>query len=106
MLTELNIPNIIQRRDYFSGIQLFRCLNDRYPPYMSDMLQYTNEYNNYRSRSTQNDSLYVPKARINVLKQSFQYTASSIYNALPTVIKESTTLSCFKSQLKVHAINS
>ena len=55
---------------------------------------------------TQSDSLYVPKARINVFKQSFQYTAPSIYNALPNVIKESTTLSCFKSQLKVHAINS
>ena len=91
ILTELNIPNIIQRRDYFNGIQVFRCLNDLYPPYMSDMLQYTNEYNNYMTRSTQNDSLYVPKARINVFKQSFQFTAPSIYNALPNVIKESTT---------------
>ena len=35
---------------------------------------------------------YVPKARINVFKQSFQYTVPSIYNALPNVIKESTTL--------------
>ena len=57
MLTELNIPNIIQRRDYFNGIQVFRCLNDLYPPYMYDyppymydMLQYTNEYNNYMTR--------------------------------------------------------
>ena len=73
---------------------------------MSDVLQYTNEYNNYMNRSTQIDSLYVPKSRINVFKQSFQYTAPSIHNALPNVIKESTTLSCFKSQLKVHAINS
>ena len=37
-------------------------------------------------------TLYVPKARINVFKQSFQYTAPSIYNALPNVIKESTTM--------------
>ena len=88
MLTELNIPNIIQRRDYFIGIQVFRCLNDLYPPYISDMLQYANEYNDYMTRSTQNDSRYVPKARINVFKQSFQYTAPSMYNALPNVIKE------------------
>ena len=40
------------------------------PLILSDMLQYANEYNNYRTRSTQNDSLYVPKARINVFKQS------------------------------------
>ena len=87
MLTELKIPNIMQRRDYFNGIQVFGCLNDLYPPYMSDMLQYTNEYNHYMTRSTQNDFLYVPKARINVFKQSFQYIAPAIYNALPNVIK-------------------
>ena len=44
---QLKILNIIQRRDYFNGMQVFRCLNDLYPPYMSDMLQYTSEYNNY-----------------------------------------------------------
>ena len=54
MLTKLKIPNIIQRRDCFNGIQIFRCFNDLYPPHMSDMLQYTNEYNNYMARSTQN----------------------------------------------------
>ena len=70
--------------------------------YKSDMLQYTNEYNNYMTRSTQNDFLYAPKARINVFKQSFQYTAPLIYNALPNVIKESTNLSCSKYQLKVY----
>ena len=47
MLAELKIPNIIQRRDYFSGIQFFR-------------LKITS-------------SIY-QKARINVFKQSFQYT--------------------------------
>ena len=38
----------------------------------------------------------LPKAR----------TTSSICNAVPNVIKEFRTLSCLKSQLKVHAINS
>ena len=36
MLNQFHIPNVLQRRDYFSGIYVYKSLNDQFPSYMSD----------------------------------------------------------------------
>ena len=105
MLKAHKIPNVIQRRNYFNGIQVFKCVNDMYPPYMSDMLHYANEYNTYNTRNVHNDIFYVPKANINLFKQSFPYAAPAYFNTLPNDVKNAPTLQCFKEKLKSHVIN-
>ena len=38
ILQHFNIPDVLQRRDYFNGIQVYKCINDIAPMYMSDFL--------------------------------------------------------------------
>ena len=35
ILSKFDIPSVSQWRDYFNGINVYRCLNDSFPTYMS-----------------------------------------------------------------------
>ncbi len=52
--------NVVQRRDYFNGTNVFRCLNGTFPNYMSDMLYDTSDFNTYATRNSSNNDLYIP----------------------------------------------
>ena len=52
ILQFFNIPNVIQRRDYFNGVQVFKCLHGLSPNYMSDMLHSTSDFNLYSTRNS------------------------------------------------------
>ena len=47
MLQHFNISDVLQRRDYFNGMQVYRCMNDIAPMYMSNFLHLNSEYNYY-----------------------------------------------------------
>ena len=67
---------------------------------MSDMLNYVSDYNVYNTRNVINNDLYVPKPRIDMFRQSFQYTGPTYYNNLPDNVKNCTSLNDFKNELK------
>ena len=105
-LHSFNILNATQRRDYFNCIQVFKCLNNTAPAYMSDMLHSPGEFNSYVTRNS-NDScgkLYVRKPRLELFRQGFQNNGPVTYNNLPQNIKESNSIQCFKSKLKNHIL--
>ena len=51
IIVRFNVPNVIQRRDYFNTIQTYKCLHEQSDNYMSDMLSYVNDFNNYTTRN-------------------------------------------------------
>ena len=59
MLNQFHVPNVLQRRDYFSGIYVYKSLNDQFPSYMSDLLHHVNEYNMYSTRNNVESKLYI-----------------------------------------------
>lgn len=106
ILQEYNIPNVRQRRDYFNSVQVYRCNNDSYPNYMSDLLNPVNVINTRATRNSEDDhTLYIPKPRVNLFRQSFQYTGPSLYNSLPNNIKHTDSLPMFKSNVKRHIMS-
>ena len=68
ILERFNVPNVSQRRDYFNAMQTYKCLHDQSPNYMSDMLSYVNDFNNYATRNSTENMLYVPKHRVDIFK--------------------------------------
>ena len=100
ILGEYNIPTVTQRRNYFNGINVFRSLNGSFPNYMCDLLTYTSDYNVYNTRNVTNNNLYIPKPRIDMFRQSFQYTGPTFYNKLPDHVKNASSLHEFKNVLK------
>ena len=50
----------------------------------------------YGTRSGENMDLYMPR----VIRRSFSYVATNLWNQLPTVVKKSTTFNWFKQNYK------
>ena len=72
---------------------------------MSDMLSYVNDFNNYATRNSTENMLNVPKQRVDIFKQVYQYTAPVCYNGLPRDIKMSQSLYDFKCNLRNHIMS-
>ena len=72
---------------------------------MSDMLSYASDINTYVTRHTMSNDLYVPRPRVEIYRQSFQYTGPISYNNIPQDVKESQSLSSFKVSLKSHIVS-
>ena len=52
--------------------------------YIYDLLHHVSESNMYSNNVE--SKLYIPKPNIEIYRQSFQYAAPKLYNALPTDI--------------------
>ena len=102
LLKGLNIQTVTNRRDYFNCISVYRCLNGTAPHYMTDLLDNVSDFNQYNTRNVNSSMLYVPKPRIELFRQSFQYNGPQCFNQLPTCIKEAPTIASFKRLLKSH----
>ena len=105
ILSKFNIPSVSQRRDYFNCINVYRCLNGSFPIYMSDMLSYARDINSCVTSHTTNNNLYVLRPRVEMYRQSFQYTGPILYNNISQDLKNAQPLSCFKVSLKSHSIS-
>ena len=106
LLSQLRIMNVIQRRNYFMSIQMFKCLNGTAPSYLLDRIELSSHYNSYCTRNSSNDTLYIPKPRLEKFRQSFQYAGPTLYISLPEHVKQSTSLSSFKKNTKHHFLDS
>jgi len=101
----LNIQTVTQRRDYFNCITVYRCLNGTAPNYLADLLNYVSDFSLYDTRNATTSMLHVPKPRLELFRQSFQYTGPYCFNSLPTHVKCATTLTTFKKLLKIHLMS-
>jgi hypothetical protein len=92
----------IQYRIMFKILTLtYRCLNGSAPSYLSQLLS---PYNPPRSlRSSDQLLLTIPKTKTKTYgDRAFQNAAPKLWNGLPLSIRQATTLTSFKKQLKCY----
>ena len=101
ILQELHWLPIPQRCIYKVMLMVFKCLNGIGPEYLKNKLV---EYRPSRNlRSAASDLLVVPKTRCSTMgDRAFSVFAPRMWNRLPLSIRQSKTVSHFKSQLKTH----
>ena len=76
--------NVIQRRDYFTALSMFKCIHGLAPTYISDTITMCNEIAIRTTRSSASPYLVVvPFAHINILQDVFSHTGPAIWNAPP-----------------------
>ena len=63
------------------------------------------ETHNRTLRSTLNGSLAVPRSKTAIFDGSFSCTAPRLWNQLPEATKKTSSLSCFKTQVKQFMFN-
>ena len=78
--------NIKERTEYFTAILMYKCLNDLAPTYLSNKFNFVSDAHPYSTRSTTNNKLALPKPNSELLKKSFYYNGSRIWNELPSNI--------------------
>ena len=97
--------NVIQRRDYFMGIMMYKCIHDLAPTYLSDRIDYVRDHNVVNTRNAASDMFYVPRPRVEQFRQSFQYVGPALYNVIPKYVTTSSSLFEFKNKLKNNYFN-
>ena len=101
VLMELHWLPVHARINYKIATLAFRHFDKSLPQYLSDRLT---TYEPSRTlRSTSEKLLKNPRINLKTFgKRSFCYTAPQIWNALPSSLRETSTLPQFKAQLKTH----
>ena len=97
LVKSLKLQAIRERRDYFVCVLMFKCIHGLAPHYLSNDVTMVVDIHGYDTRSSENMDLYVPRYIKELCKRSFLYTGSMLWNDLPDVLKESSSLDVFKS---------
>lgn len=100
MFKELGWLSIADRLKYNKAILTYRALNNLTPEYISKLLKPMSGVHTLNLRSSENGSLYVPKARTTLYERSFSCSAPRQWNTLPQTVKNAGSLPTFKQSLK------
>jgi len=100
ILASLHWLPIKQRIDYKIATITYKTLLNRQPSYLLDLLHPYTPSRILRSSST--NLLTVPNIKTEIGRRSFSFAAPTIWNNLPFALRDSDSLSTFRSQLKTH----
>ena len=74
---------------------MYKCVNNLAPQYFDGMFQSNSNRYQYKTRSADNDNVYVPKCHA----KSFANIGAKVWNSIPSNIKNSSNLGSFKRAL-------
>lgn len=100
VLRELHWLPVKHRIEFKILLQVYRAVNNSAPVYISELLQ--KHAPSRALRSGNNGLLVVPRTRTLWGDRSFQAAGPRLWNALPASIRQSDTLTAFKTALKTH----
>ena len=104
LVNNLGLMNVIQRRDYFMLIMMFKSIHGLVPDYICDQITMQRDITVRTTRSTVNNNVHVPHILLECCKNAFAYRGPVLWNALPENIKKCETLNCFKKCVKLHVV--
>ena len=90
------ILTLQQRRQYHAQVFMYKAINNLCPDYISSKFCYSSKIHQYPTRSASSNSLYIPRANLNVGKNRISYRGAISWNTLPSEIREAPTLRLFK----------
>ena len=93
--------NVRQRRNYFTCVNVFKCLHSSAPAYLADDFTLCCELDQpYMLRSGNSRDVIVPYISSSCIKSSFKYNGAILWNELPAEIKHLSDICVFKRTLK------
>ena len=100
IIHKLGWQTVLERREFLTGILMFKCIFNLAPFYLSDNITYVSQIHDHQTRNCANDNLYVPQPRTEYIKRSFLYNGSKIWNKLPLDVRRSQNICQFKVLFK------
>jgi hypothetical protein len=98
MLHELKWLGVKQRIDFNRMVLMWKIINGAAPCYLSDKLKYSHEVHSYNTIGSSNNNIYIPLAH----KYSIYKLNASMWNALPSEVRDINVFATFKCNLKFY----
>ena len=92
------ILNIKYINFYVVSVFMYNCVSSQLPGVFTDFCVPNNEFHRHDTRNA--NDLYVSFARLDIRKLSVRINGPNSWNALPYVVKQSSSISTFKYRLK------
>ena len=97
LFARLNWLPFPQRIQFHKAILLYKIFSNQAPEYLSDIFTPVSSIHSISLRSATDMQLYSPRPKTEILRKSFLYSGSKLWNSIPNHIKKAPTLSQFKS---------
>ena len=95
-----------ERVIYKKCILMYKSLHNLAPSYMSNKFTYSYDIHNLDLRSTTNQTLHIPKPKLEIYRKSLSYSGPKLWNALPESVRNAPTLGSFKQRyLRLQNVN-
>ena len=94
--------NVRQRASYMTIVLTYKCNFDKSPVYLRNLLSYTYDCHDRKTRNASNHSFHIPKVNCEKFRESYCYQAPKNWNALSSEIKASRSINQFKYLIKCY----
>ena len=105
LIATLGWMNIRERYSYFMSCLMFKCLNGNAPSCICDKFSYVCDNQPYTTRSAEHGLLHIPRPHTSLFMNSLSYFGPTTWNHLPDIIRNCSSLYCFKKQYKCTILN-
>ena len=100
IIRDLKWQTVSERRDFLTGVLMYKCVNGSAPNYLSDGLVHTGQMHEHGTRQATGDALLVPKARTQYFQRSLTVAGPTLWNGLPEDIWHAQSITAFKYNYK------
>ena len=100
LFNDLGLTRFNDRYKYQTTLLMFKAKNGLAPAYICGNVCFSYEVNGLNLRSYDNTTLHQPIPNCEICKRSQTYNGPTIWNALPRIIKTSSTIMQFKREYK------
>ena len=105
LIRSLRWANVEERCDYFTAVLMYKAIHGLTPMYMTDNIVMAGETPDRDTRLSDSNDVNIPPHNSDVLKRSFIYNGSVIWNNLPDEIRMATDVADFKWRYKCLILN-
>ena len=96
ILNDLGWQTLEQRRNYFLANLMYKCIHGFAPQWLTNNILMACESHDRVTRTSASMNVQVPRPKLEIFRNSFQYSGAVVWNNLPEHIKEASTLESFK----------
>ena len=105
LIRTLRWANVQERCDYFTAVLMYKAIHGLTPMYMTDNIVMAGETHDRDTRLSDSNDVNIPPHNSDVLKRSFIYKGSVIWNNLPDEIRMAPDVADFKWRYKCLILN-
>ena len=98
IVSQLGWQTVPERRDYFTCVLMFKCLNGQAPTFLQEKFTFVSH--GLSTRAEISGNLVIPQPNFEVFKQCFTYQGPRLWNNSPDDLKNCGSIDTFKVMYK------